>query len=320
MGQRANYIIKEGDKLTIHYNHWRANHIPSDLYLGEKRFLEFVGNCQMHEEIIPEPWIEGCVIIDKPLLQLYFWEQFFPTETSVIDFYMSQLSKKWEGWGIHMMRNRMYDAENVLQIDYISKQNLPELNIQSKDFIINDKIEEWDTAVVIIKHGDSLFITRTGNLDAEHIISFGSEVVSFLKEKPQYPLPKEEESVTADCIVIDTFQKKLLVNKSFFGLWEQCKTFWQGYDLTMGDFGYIGALHLAGIDTSNIAMPIKDVVEQFEHMVKPKANFDPLQMAEKLAKESKDIQFNPDFFDNVHPKKTILELVKFKIRKLFKSE
>ena len=96
MGQRANYIIKEGDKLTIHYNHWRANCIPSDLYLGETRFLEFVNNCKLHEEIIPEPWIEGCVVIDKPLRQLYFWEQFFPTETSVINFYLSQLSKKWD--------------------------------------------------------------------------------------------------------------------------------------------------------------------------------------------------------------------------------
>lgn len=86
MGQRANYIIKEGNKLTIHYNHWRANCIASDLYLGEKRFLEFVNDCQLKDEIISEPWIEGCVIIDKPLRRLYFWEQFFPTETSMINF------------------------------------------------------------------------------------------------------------------------------------------------------------------------------------------------------------------------------------------
>lgn len=94
MGQRANYIFKEGDKLTIHYNHWRANEIPSDLYLGERRFLEFVDDCQIHEEIIPEPWIEGCVIIDKPGRQLYFWEQSFPSETSVINYFLSQLSEK----------------------------------------------------------------------------------------------------------------------------------------------------------------------------------------------------------------------------------
>jgi hypothetical protein len=318
MGQRANYIIKEGKKLTIHYNHWRANCIASDLFLGEKRFLEFVNDCQLKDEIIPEPWIEGCVIIDKTLRQLYFWEQFFPTETSVINYYLSQLSKKWEGWCIHMLKNRMYDAEMILEIDYTSKQELQELNVQSEDFIINDKIEEWDTAVVIIKNENNHHISRTGNIDAEHIISYGEGVISLLRDKPQFALPKEEESVTSECIIIDTFQRGIFINKSFFGLWEQSKALWEGYDLTMGDLGYIGTLELAGIDTSNIAMPHKEVVEQFEHMVKPRANYDPSVIVKKLTKENKDIQFNPDFFDNVHPKKTILEKVKIKLRKLFK--
>lgn len=43
MGHRVNYIIKEGNSITIHYNHWKANHIASDLYLAEKRFIQFVG-------------------------------------------------------------------------------------------------------------------------------------------------------------------------------------------------------------------------------------------------------------------------------------
>lgn len=192
-----------------------------------------------------------------------------------------------------MMKNRMYDAEKILQIDYISRQESPELNIQSKDFIIDDKIEEWDTAVVIIKNVDSLFITRTGNLDAEHIISYGQGVISLLRDKPQFSLPKEEESVTSDCIIIDTFQKKIFINKCFFGLWEQSKIFWDGYSLTMGDFGYMGTLELGGIDTLNIAMAHKEVVKQFEHLVKPRANYDPSAIVEKLTKESKDIQFLP---------------------------
>lgn len=318
MGQRANYIIKEGDKLTIHYSHWRANHIASDLYLGERRFLQFVSECQLHEEIIPEPWIEGCVIIDKPLRQLYFWEQFFPTETSLINFYLSQLSKKWEGWEVHIMKNRMYDAENILQIDYISKQELPELNVPSEGFVIKDKIEEWDTAMVIIKHEINLFITRTGNLDAEHIISYGAGIISLLKDKPQFTLPREEESVTSHCIIIDTFQKELFINKSTFGLWEQSKALWEGYNFTMGNFGYLETLDLAGIGTSNFEIPHKEVVEQFEHLVAPRANYDPSVIVEKLTKESKDIQFNPDFFDNGHPKKTVFETIKINLKKMFK--
>ncbi len=77
MGQRANYIIKEGDRLTIRYNHWRAHQIAADLYLGEHAFLRFVEACLEKEELLAEPWIEGCVVIDRPQRQLYFWAGHF---------------------------------------------------------------------------------------------------------------------------------------------------------------------------------------------------------------------------------------------------
>ena len=36
-----------------------------------------------------EPWIEGCVILDLPSRDLYFWTIEFSGETSVIDYYTS---------------------------------------------------------------------------------------------------------------------------------------------------------------------------------------------------------------------------------------
>jgi hypothetical protein len=41
-----------------------------------------------------------------------------------------------------------------------------------------------------------------------------------------------------------------------------------------------------------------------------------MKMAERLTNEYKDVQFNPDFFDNVKPKKTLLEMIRQGIRKL----
>jgi hypothetical protein len=94
MGQRANYIIKNHDQLIIHYNHWRANCIAADLYLGEKRFIKFVEECQLNDEIMNEPWIEGCVVIEKSAKRLSFWTWEFSNETSVIEYYVSELAKK----------------------------------------------------------------------------------------------------------------------------------------------------------------------------------------------------------------------------------
>jgi len=317
MGQRANYIFKNQDQLIIHYNHWRANCIATDLYLGEKRFLKFVEECQLNGEIINEPWIEGCVIIDKAAKQLHFWTMEFSNETSVIEYYVSALARKWEGWTVRFLKNRMYDVEKVLGIAYISQQELPELNKWSKENIVNDKVEEWTTALAIIKSGDSLFVTKTGNLSTEAIVSYGQEVIPLLLNKPQHELPNEEDEATYECIVIDTAEKKLFINQSEFGLWEQSQDLWKGYEFTMGDFGYIETLRLAGIDTANLTMAEDKVLEQFNGIVNHENNFDPYEMAEKLTKENNDIQFNPDFFDTVRPQKPMLSRLKSGLRRMF---
>lgn len=317
MGQRANYILKNHHKLTIHYNHWRANCIAADLYLGEKRFLKFVEECQVNEGIMDEPWIEGCVIIDKPAKQLHFWTWEFSSETSVVEYYLSALGKKWEAWNVQFLKNRMYDVEKVLGIDYISKQELPKLNYWSKENILDDKVEEWATASVIIKSGDSLFVTKTGNLNIEIIVSYGQDIIPLLQGKPEYELPNEEDEATYECVVIDIADKKLFINQSQFGLWEQTKNLWQGYEFTMGDFGYIETLRLACIDAENLAMAKDKGVEQFEGIVNHENNFDPYEMAEKLTKENSDIQFNPDFFDTVKPEKTMWDKLKEGLRKKF---
>ena len=316
MGQRANYIIKEDDNLTIHYNHWRANCIASDLYLGEKRFLDFVGECQLNEAITDEPWIEGCVIIDKTNRQLYFWTLEFSKETSVVEYYIKELIKNWNGWQITMLKNRMYDAECILGIQYISSQELPKLYIRSEDDIVSDKVDDWETAVVILKDDNDKFVTKTGNLNIEAIISYGQDVIPLLKNKQNCSLPKEEDEGTLECIIIDTSTKRIFINESSFGLWEQCKDLWNGFSLQMGDFGYIDTLRLAGIDTSNLEMSVEKVIMQFEGIVKQSDGFDPFKMAEKLVQEEKDIQFNPDFFDNVKPKKTFLEKIKLRFQKM----
>lgn len=317
MGQRANYIIKNHDQLTIHYNHWRANCIAADLYLGEKRFIKFVEECQLNDEIMNEPWIEGCVIIDKPAKHLYFWTWEFSNETSVIEYYVSALAKKWEGWNIKFLKNRMYDVEKVLNIDYISKQELSELSTWSKENIKDDKVEEWTTALVVLKNDDNLFVTKTGNLNIEAIVSYGQDIIALLQDKPKYELPNEEDEATYQCIIIDTSAKKLFINQSEFGLWEQTKELWKGYEFTMGDFGYIETLQIAGIETANLTMADGKIIEQFNSIVNHDSNFDPYEMAEKLTKENNDIQFNPDFFDTVKPQKTTWDRFKSGVKRVF---
>lgn len=319
MGQRANYIVKEGDKLNIHYNHWRANAIASDLYLGEKRFLDFVKECQLNDEIMNEPWIEGCVIIDKNTKSLFFWSFEFSRDTSVVDYYLQQLSKKWGDWKLTILKNRMYDAEKILSIDYISKQELQSINRPSTEDVIADKVEEWITTLIIIKQNSSLFVTKTGNLSAESIISYGQDILSLIKNKPKYELPKEGEEGTYECVLIDEDNKKIFINESIIGLVETCKEFWTDYDLVISDFGYIEMLRVNGIETTHLKLSDNEIKNQFIEMVQVNDSFNPFELAEKIKQDNKDVQFNPDFFDNVKPKKPFIDKLKISIKKLWRQ-
>lgn len=319
MGQRANYIIKAGDKRTIYYNHWRANCIAADLYLGPKRFMEFVKRCTIEDEILSEPWLEGCVIIDPIQKELFFWSFEFSRDTSVVDYYLEQLGKKWENWTLRILKNRMYDAAKVLAIDDVSEEELQPVNKPLKEDIIADKVEEWSNTLVIIRQDSSLFVTKTGNLTVANILSYGQDVLALMQEKPTYDLPREGDEGTYSCLFIDVDNQRIYANESIIGLIAMSKTTWPGYELTGGDFGYIETLRFAGLDTSSLVLSHDEVKRQFLYMVQVNDHFDPFEMAEKIKQTNKDVQFNPYFFDHVKPEKPFLYRLKAGIKKLWKG-
>lgn len=96
-------VIKKDNATTLYYNHWRANAITGDLYLGEERFVTFVKDCQPAEELLNEVWIEGCVLVDYDVRAVSFWSLEFPSDTSVVTYYLSKLSAKWTGWKVDLL-------------------------------------------------------------------------------------------------------------------------------------------------------------------------------------------------------------------------
>ena len=309
MGQRANYIIIENGKQTIHYNHWRANSIASDLFLGESSFIEFVKDCKIDSAIINEPWIEGCVIINLQKKQLYFWSYEFG-QTSVVDIYLNELQHKWKGWKLNLLYNRMYDVEKILNIDYVSKQEIQNIYCYTKEEILQDKVSDWTTSLIIIKQENKLIVTKTESLTLESILKFGNKVVDLLLDKPNYELPKEEDDEVCECMVIDIDNKKIVIGKSEFGLVEQALEDWKGFEFEIGDFGYIGTLRIAKIDTSKISMSIEKAQIEFKTMIEQDNDFNPNDFADRILKENPDTKFNPDFFDNVKPKISLFNKIK----------
>ena len=210
-----------GGNQTIYYSHWRANRIAADLYLGEKRFLEFVRNCRVNDVLLNEVWIEGCVVIDFLKKGLYFWSCEF-AQPSIEGLYLKELRKKWRGWNVNLLYNRIYDVEKILNIDYISKQERRNFTLPSIPEILDDNIEDdWWTATVIIKTTAKTFIIQTTSFGVDGILNFGEPIVEFLVAKPQIELPNELDGGFLESIVIDTVNKLIIIDKSEYDLWEQ---------------------------------------------------------------------------------------------------
>lgn len=220
MGQRANYILIENNKQTIHYNHWRANCIASDLYLGEKRFIEFVKSCKLVDVLLDEIWIEGCVIINIDKKTLYFWSLELGG-TSVTDFYVKELQNKWKDWSVKLLYNQMYDMVQILNIDYTSKQAQITRPAYTVDEIIDDVPNEWGNTIIIVKTENQAHITQTGTIHIDGVLPFGEEIISILLNKRKCELPKEESDNVFETIIIDSINKEIIIDKSEYGLWEQ---------------------------------------------------------------------------------------------------
>lgn len=318
MGQRANYILIENSLQTIYYNHWRANCITSDLYLGEKRFINFVRSCKVVTVFLDEVWVEGFVIVNIDKKTLYFWSLEFGT-TSATSFYLKNLQGKWKNWSVNLLYNKMYDIEQILNIDYISQQKQFPLLINTADEVINDKVGEFGNTIIIITP-IATHTTQLGNVSLAGILNFGEAVVDILLHKKEYPLPKEEEDKVFATLIIDTVHKAIIIDNSEFGLWEQCQGKWNGYSFKMGDFGYIGALELANINTDQLAMTPEQIKIAFNGLIKPSKNFDPVGFAGKLLNENNDIKFSAGFFDSVQPRPNLIEKLNRTIGKLFSTK
>lgn len=301
MGHRANYIVKAGQAYRVHYSHLRAQHITEDLFLGEERFLAFVMQCQHMDTIMNEVWVEGCVVVDTEKKQLAFFQLHVLTDTSLERYYLTQLARKWPGWEIRVLRNRLYDVEQLLGIDYVSKQEWQKPYTPGRQEVINDKVGELDIALVIIRWKEQLFTTRTGNLSIEAILSYGEEIIPLLSTKAKAALPTQEAHADWEVVIVDVLKKQLWINKSEFGLWEQSRQRWGGYSLHMGDYGFLQIMQLAGVEHQCKPLPEEELRKQFTAMVARRDSYDPGKTMEKLLQEHKEVQYNPLLFDRVQP-------------------
>jgi hypothetical protein len=269
MGHRINYVIKNGDQLTIYHHRWGSISIAADLYPGKEAFLRYLGTCTIETELREHLWMEGFVMADIENKRLGFWAWEFENETSVIRYYISELEKIWPGWQVMHLANEMYDAAPLPGIDYFSKQPFPEFKSVSAIDIMNDPLPgDYPYVLFIIRQNGKIFVAETAGIMLESIICYGEDIITLLNEKTAIPLPAEGQTRTPEQLFIDADNKQLIVNNSIFGLWETMANKWPGYTFKMGNMGYLAMLEEANIPTAGLQMPHEEILKRFADMIK----------------------------------------------------
>jgi hypothetical protein len=312
MGNRANYILKKDNEFDIYYTHWRAINVAQDLTLGVKRFSKLVKEFDKVDEILSEPWIEACVLLDFDSKKLTFWETEILFKTSIREEYISKLVNIWTNWTIRFAEKEMFEIEKELDIKYTSKQKI-DLEFGSleklSDFSEND---EYFSCLVILKENSECNVKYINGGQEEEITLIGEPIIEKLRQMKNQEFKKENSDDFFSFLIIDIDTKTLWINQSINGLEKELNSLWKDWNVNVGNFGYIKLLKKIGVNTTDLELKSsekKEIVEK--EIFNNKDDFDPNELAEKITENiGNDVKFNEYFFQNVKPKKSIWDKLK----------
>lgn len=306
MGQRANYILIEEDGFSIHYSHWRANQIVVDLFKGEKVFLRYLNECERVDEILEEPWIEGCVVIHPKQKKLWFWSFEAPMIYSVQSAIVSRLEALWKNWEIEILHGDMVDVGRILDIHIP-----PESPVSPNDEAVPLQIyEEEDSfsSLVMVRQNERITVGRFGYQDALTLLHYGPGLIRFVLDNGSEGLPSENQVDTDHCLLIDVDRKQLYTSKYLYPT-ASILNDWHEYTRHEGLGPYLRTLQYAGVEVSGLAMTPEELQELMDTIQFNDSDFDPDKMARQLLAEHGDVTFSPMFFDKVKPRLTVWDRI-----------
>lgn len=303
MGSRANYIVKSKNQFEIYYTHWRASDIAKDLYLGYKKFKSFIQQFDKVDTLLDYPWIEGCVLIDEDEKRVTFWGNFVLEEYSVTKEYLRILRERWGGWEVECARKEMYDIEKILSVDYMANQ---ETFFEEYDFDLNklakaieEKYEYSD--FLLIKENEDVKVISLGAVSSERVLQQGKETIPILKSLSREELFNESEFDLWGGVAVDLDNKIVYYNECSPGFFDLVKYKWEGWKIKLESYKYLEVVEKLGGNLDELELSAEEVENVIDIILNGKDDFDPVELGEKLSKEMEDVEFHPNFFENIKP-------------------
>lgn len=316
MGNRANYVLIEGDERRLFFSRWGALTIPSVLLSGPDATIAYVRALTPDHQLQDDVWAEGAILLDVNQRRLRF---FGGVKVDGCPYLrrplLRALRAQWVGWRVGWARYGIAELALALGIDLslvLTTDDSPQLLAQSAPLIDAADVEtahdeQSAQSIVTIKWTESdvrdyLLVPRV--MDA---LSLGPKLLDLLKSASQSTVPSESDAhAPGRGVYLDTTSQTLWMwGNHSVSLWQMqaVAQIWREWRVHAHAEGIAAQLELSGRNPLEKMAPEEQAIQELFADVVGTASIDPEGLFSALTKadgsplsEQQNVTFGIGFF------------------------
>ncbi|HKV86161.1 MAG TPA: hypothetical protein VJN88_16530 [Ktedonobacterales bacterium] len=203
MGNRANYVLIEGEQPTIYFSRWGALTIPAVLLSGPDATISYVRSLTPDDELLDEVWAEGGMVLDVDQCKL----KFFGGGRIEVTPYLRRpllraLSIVWAGWTVEwalfgvaeLALSVGWDVGRVLDSERDDRLLLRWAGPDAMDKVVQVAQDpKQASSIITIRRSDEHVYDHLLVTPSVSALSFGPRLLDFLDDRPSATLPSEDD-------------------------------------------------------------------------------------------------------------------------------
>jgi hypothetical protein len=276
MGARVNYVLIEGEVISVYYSKWGAQSVPTVVIDGPEATLAYIRDeGPTTESLMDDIWAEGGILLDMDRHALLFFGgeniMFSPPWQRI---FLRMVRHVWQGWSIAWAGRGIIDLASYpgvaefLRIDPSSliKRNERVIDQPFAEAKIRNPHEKpWAYTVITVTWEDGRVCDYTFDSALDGYLLLGPGLLDVLRERETDNLPREEpddDSLPREGTYIDTVSQAMWVwhyRPVYSAKPERIAQIWSGWNVNEHFEGLGRQVALSGRSPALVAAPYEQV-------------------------------------------------------------
>lgn len=309
MGMRANYVLKSGDRYTIHYDHWSATVIFRQLLHGPIGLADHIAGLKPDGALMNDVWAEAALIMDLDRKRVLIWGDDEGLEWPALRDYFLEMVRSciWQGWEIRLAERGQYSIATYLGVPAEQVMTDRDSPTDTPDLKQLGLTKDWSKTALALRDASALRFF-TAHRDADELLAYGPAILPLLQaDKGSYPIPKKYDELW-DHLLIDTVRQQITV--SVFSAWKASKLLhldeiWVGWSIDIAAEGWKWFPERTGLPLGMGPEAKQGIIDGLNRCIdayetQEDTDYDAMMqnVIDRISEEGKSITINPDVFSH----------------------